>query len=130
MARLANITFACEDPSRLAEFWCQAIGYVRQEAPPAFPEAYVAAGRDLGGAAAAVDPDGHGPRLFFRRGPKTPTRAVPIHLDASAPDRPGEVARLVTLGGTVVETRSRTTGDQVERWTVMRDPEGNGFCVQ
>jgi hypothetical protein len=29
-----------------------------------------------------------------------------------------------------VETRSRTTGDQVERWTVMRDPEGNGFCVR
>jgi hypothetical protein len=32
MATLANITFACQDPSRLADFWAAALGYVKQEA--------------------------------------------------------------------------------------------------
>ena len=38
--------------------------------------------------------------------------------------------RLVGLGAAVVETKTRTTGPWEEVWTVMRDPEGNGFCVQ
>ena len=34
------------------------------------------------------------------------------------------------LGATVVETNRRVTGEFTEEWTVMRDPEGNGFCIQ
>jgi hypothetical protein len=30
----------------------------------------------------------------------------------------------------VVETRQLVTGEVVDTWKVMRDPEGNGFCVQ
>ena len=40
------------------------------------------------------------------------------------------MARLVALGATVVETKTRETGEFREVWTVMHDPEGNGFCVQ
>ena len=29
-----------------------------------------------------------------------------------------------------VETKTRTTGPYTETWTVMKDPEGNGFCVE
>jgi hypothetical protein len=92
--------------------------------------AWIAAGRGANDAAAAVDPAGRGPRLYFQRTPKTSTDAIPIHLDLNAADREAEVARLVGLGATVVETRRRATGDITEIWTVMRDPEGNGFCVQ
>jgi predicted enzyme related to lactoylglutathione lyase len=130
VASLGNITFACDDPSALSAFWAEALGYQRQEAPPEFMQAWIAAGRDPNDAAAAVDPAGRGPRLYFQRTPKTPTDSIPIHLDLNAEDRESEVARLVRLGATVVETKHRTTGDITEAWTVMRDPEGNGFCVQ
>jgi predicted enzyme related to lactoylglutathione lyase len=130
MARISNITFTCTDPERLCEFWVGALGYAAQEAPPGFIELWIAAGRDPNGAAAAVDPEGVGPRLFFNKGDKTATASIPIHLDLAADDREAEVARLVGLGATVVETKTRTTGEWVETWTVMRDPEGNGFCVQ
>ena len=130
MASLGNITFACEDPDRLAGFWAAALGYVKQEAPPEFMEAWLAAGRDPNGAAAIVDPEGRGPRLFFEKKPKTPTTSIPIHLDLNASDREAEVERLVGLGAREVETKTRTTGPYVETWTVMKDPEGNGFCVE
>jgi predicted enzyme related to lactoylglutathione lyase len=130
VASLGNITFACEDPDRLAGFWAAALGYVKQEAPPEFMEAWLAAGRDPNGAAAIVDPKEKGPRLLFEKKPKTPTTSIPIHLDLNASDREAEVKRLVGLGAREVETKTRTTGPYTETWTVMKDPEGNGFCVQ
>lgn len=130
MARIANITFTCADPAALCSFWVEALGYEVQEAPPEFMELWLAAGRDPNGAAAAVDPAGTGPRLFFNKGEKTETTSIPIHLDLAVDDREAEVERLVGLGATAVETKTRTTGEWEEIWTVMRDPEGNGFCVQ
>jgi predicted enzyme related to lactoylglutathione lyase len=130
MVRIGNITFACEDPDRLADFWAAALGYVKQDAPPEFMDAWLAAGRDPNGAAACIDPSGTGPRLYFQKKRKTPTEVASIHLDLNVEDREAEVERLVGLGATVVETKTQTTGPYTEVWTVMRDPEGNGFCVQ
>lgn len=130
MASIANVTFACDDPPSLAAFWAEAVDYEIQEAPPGLLEAIEAEGGDLDAAAAAVDPDGRGPRLFFKKMPRSSPAHVPIHLDLSAADREAEVERLVGLGATVVETKTETTGPYTETWTVMRDPEGNGFCVQ
>jgi predicted enzyme related to lactoylglutathione lyase len=130
VAGIGNITFACDDPDRLADFWAAALGYVKQDAPPEFMDAWLAAGRDPNGAAACVDPTGGSPRLYFQKKRKTPTEVVPIHLDLNVDDREAEVERLVGLGATVVETKTQTTGTFTEVWTVMRDPEGNGFCVQ
>ncbi len=75
-------------------------------------------------------PDGQGPRLLFQRGPKTPTESIPIHLDLNADDPTADAERLVVLGATLVEHKSSRIGDIEERCIVMRDPEGNGFCVQ
>lgn len=130
MASIANITFACEDPERLAEFWAKAINYELQEAPPGLLEAIEAEGGDTNAAAAATDPTGQGPRLFFKRMPRSSPAHIPIHLDLAATDRETEVERLTDLGASVVETKTETTGQYTETWTVMRDPEGNGFCVQ
>lgn len=74
-------------------------------------------------------PDGGGPRLLFQRRPKSPTESIPIHLDLGADDPPAEIERLVELGATIVEECSHTIGGFTETWTVLRDPEGNGFCV-
>jgi hypothetical protein len=40
-----------------------------------------------------------------------------------------EVERLTGLGATFVEERSLKIGPYEEFWAVMKDPEGNGFCV-
>ena len=130
MASIANVTFACADPGALAEFWAAAVGYEVQDAPPGLLEAIEAEDGDPNAAAAAVDPDGAGPRLFFKKLPTADPDQIPIHLDLAAADREAEVDRLVGLGATVVETKTETTGPYTETWTVMRDPEGNGFCVQ
>jgi len=33
------------------------------------------------------------------------------------------------LGAGVRETKTEVAGDHTATWTVMEDPEGNGFCV-
>ena len=130
MAAIANVTFACEDPAALAAFWAEATGYDLQEAPPGLLEAIEAEGGDTNAAAAAVDPAGRGPRLYFRKLPTSTPEQLPIHLDLEADDREAEVERLRDLGATEVETKTETIGPYTSTWTVMRDPEGNGFCVQ
>jgi predicted enzyme related to lactoylglutathione lyase len=107
--RLNHITFACEDPQRLAGFWAALLdGYSVSDN---FAR-------------------GDGPALFFRKVPKSPTIELPIHLDVNVPDREAELHRILELGGKLVETKSHQIGELTETWTVMRDPEGNGFCIQ
>jgi len=107
--RLNHITFACEEPARVAGFWASLLdGY-------------------------SVDDNfarGDGPELFFNKRKKSPTIELPIHLDVNVPDREAELERILDLGGKLVETKSHQIGDLSETWTVMRDPEGNGFCIQ
>ena len=114
LLRLNHVTFACEDPQRVCEFWAGLLGGYRGE---------------RGG-----DDDwfacGDGPELRFARMPKSPTIELPIHLDVNVPDREAELERLLGLGGRLVETKSRRVGEIEETCTVMRDPEGNGFCIQ
>lgn len=130
MATIGNITFAAEDPASLASFWAQALEYELEEPPPGLLEAIEAEGGDPNAAAAAVDPEGSGPRLFFKKLPRSAPENIPIHLDLNADDREAEVQRLSELGATEIETKSETLGPYTESWTVMQDPEGNGFCVQ
>jgi hypothetical protein len=133
VASLNNITFACEEPVDLARFWAAALGYQPIETPPQVLEEVekaIAAGElDPTGWAMLVNPDGTGPRLLFQRRPKGSTTDIPIHLDLHSDDRAAEVERLAGLGATVVEERSQQIGPYEEFWTVMKDPEGNGFCV-
>jgi predicted enzyme related to lactoylglutathione lyase len=61
---------------------------------------------------------------------KTKTIELPIHLDINVPDREAEIERLRGLGAYAVITKTEGLGDFSETFTVMHDPEGNGFCVQ
>ena len=115
MLELVHITFSCDEPGRVAEFWAKLLDYETAAA---------------GDSWLATDPRGEGPRILFNRMPKSPTIELPIHLDVNVPDREAELARVLELGGKLVETRSHSVGDLEEKWTVMRDPEGNGFCIQ
>src|SRR4029077_395823 len=113
MLSLNHITFACADPQRLAEFWASILdGYE------------IELDRD------ACHARGEGPELFFDKREKSPTLELPIHLDVNVPDREAELDRILQLGGKLVETKSHQVRKLSEILTVMRDLEGNGFCIQ
>lgn len=115
MVELLHITFSCADPRRVAEFWSALLGY---EPAPA-GESWIAS-----------DPRGEGTTLLFNRMEKSPTIEIPIHLDVNVPDREAERERLLQLGGKLVENKSFLIGELSGGCTVMRDPEGNGFCLE
>jgi excinuclease ABC subunit B len=89
-------------------------------------------------AAAAQDPEGVGPRLFFQRVPEGKTVKNRLHLDVrAAPGLSGdermaaleaECIRLVACGATRLarhEPAMPLSGGHI----VMADPEGNEFCL-
>ena len=90
MARDVQITFDCADPAGLAAFWARALGYQLQDPPPGFQsweQALDAMGvppERRNDAAAMVDPQGAGPRLFFQRVPEGKQAKNRVHLDVRA----------------------------------------------
>ncbi len=129
MATIGNITFACAEPDALATFWADILEYELEDIPPPLRDALEDAGHDPSDGRAISDPNGDGPRLFFKRMEKSPTEQIPIHLDLYVEDREAAVAAFVTQGATEIETKSLDLGAHEQVWTVLEDPEGNGFCV-
>ena len=78
-------------------------------------------------ATAAADPSGSRPRHYFQRVPEAKTAKNRLRLDVRTrpEDLGAEVARVVGLGASFVEFNSQGG----HRWAVMRDPEGNEFCL-
>ncbi len=142
MAARIQVVFDAADPRRLGQFWAEALGYVQDPPPPGFADwdealdAWGVPPEDRNRAYALVDPDGHGPRLFFQRVPEPKTAKNRVHLDvnAAAGTADGErkaavrarAAELEALGASVLYERDELGSF----WVTMRDPEGNEFCVQ
>ena len=144
MATSIQVVIDCADPARLAAFWAAALGYTAQEPPAGFaswPEFLAARGvpeSEWNDANAVVDPDKRGPRIFFQRVPEPKTLKNRVHLDLNVGGALGtpletrrervnaETQRLERLGASQVQALER----RGEYWVVMRDPEGNEFCVQ
>lgn len=137
-----QVVFDAADPERLAEFWGLALGYETEPPPPGFAtweELARSRGIDpseFGDVASRVDPAGEGPRLYFQRVPEGKTAKNRVHLDVrvAGPGLRGPqrdtlvaetVARLAAAGGTI----AWVTDDKRGKATVMRDPEGNEFCL-
>jgi predicted enzyme related to lactoylglutathione lyase len=110
VAYIKNVTFDCADPLTLGAFWAAALGSNVDEDATA-DRAYVeAAGWG-------------GPNMWFVRVPEPKTAKNRLHFDLRAHGPiEAEVARLVALGATVVRPGAALT--------VLRDPEGNEFCVE
>jgi Glyoxalase-like domain len=66
------------------------------------------------------------PAWYFTKVPEPKQAKNRVHLDLTTPD-PSAVDDLLALGATVVGEHEVPGGSH--RWTVMRDPEGNEFCV-
>jgi glyoxalase superfamily protein len=133
-----QVTFETADPHALAAFWAQVLG-TQVEDHSGFVDQLVADGRmpaeeriTINGrsafrdVAACRDPYGAEPRFFFQKVPegKVAKNRVPlIHVE---PERKAdEVARLTDLGAELISTHD----DRGPLTYVMRDPEGNEFCV-
>ncbi len=118
-----QVTFDCAQPERVAQFWCEVLGYDLSYADE--------------GSAACADPAGVGPRLFFQRVPEGKEVKNRLHLDVRVgtglvgEERLGaleaECARLVPLGATRVRLL-RADGVN-ESCLVMQDVEKNEFCL-
>jgi predicted enzyme related to lactoylglutathione lyase len=113
MLKIGNVTFDCENPARVAEFWGAALDYKVEAVNEFFAQ--------------ATHPEGTRPNLLFIKVPEPRTVKNRVHLDVAADDREAEVARLVGLGATRHDTH--TMAEYGVTWTVMHDPEGNEVCV-
>ena len=113
--RIEEIVFDCANPRRVAAFWAAALGY----------ETVV----DRGDWIVLHAAHGAGPVLAFDTVPEPKVVKNRVHVDltpAAGDTMEAEVARLEGLGGMVVR---RVTNSPDSEHTVMRDPEGNEFCI-
>ena len=124
MARLHDVVFDSRHPSSIARFWAAALdGY---EVAP-YDEAELARLRGKGildpedDPSVLVEAPGARPRIFFQLVPEQKIVKNRVHLDLSCDSLEAELERLLELGASVVA--------QYDDHLVLRDPEGNEFCL-
>ena len=110
------LTIDSEDPDKLADFWCRALGYevtYRSEEGETEREVAIESAKREGWRILFVEV--HDERKVKNR----------LHLDLRPDDQEAEVSRLEELGAKRVDI-----GQSPEvTWVVMADPEGNEFCI-
>jgi predicted enzyme related to lactoylglutathione lyase len=113
--RVVEMAVDAADPTALARFWAQALGWaITLEEPD---EADVE----------PPGPDDPGVPLVFAPVADPKVTKNRVHLDlrsADADDQAARVARLTGLGARPVDIGQRDVP-----WVVLADPEGNEFCV-
>ena len=141
-----QLAIDANDPPRLARFWAAALSY--QPVPPEQPQTtwYAHYRARLGDNAAfdnrIFDPAGLGPPIWFQEVPESKAGKNRLHLDLYPTGRDDSLAlesrinlveaRVAELVGLGAEVERRTQGNEPEDsfyYVVMRDPEGNEFCV-
>jgi catechol 2,3-dioxygenase-like lactoylglutathione lyase family enzyme len=106
------VTLDCVDPERLAAWWGDLLGLkVGRRGGP-----YVELERPRAG-----DPR---PTLVFQRVPEPKVGKARIHLDIVVADLEAATRRALALGASIAEDLASE-----DPWLVMRDPEGNEFCL-
>ncbi|MFN2591056.1 MAG: VOC family protein [Actinomycetota bacterium] len=104
------VTWDARDALSLARFWAAVLGGDVEEESTEDKAFLEAAGWG-------------GPNMWFNRVPEPKSAKNRLHFDLRPlTSRAEEVERLVGLGATIVQ--------EFESHTVMRDPEGNEFCVE
>ncbi|MGN0063950.1 MAG: VOC family protein [Nocardioides sp.] len=118
--RLTELAVDCDEPERLAAFWCAVLDYVVVDAEDGLVT--------IGPADEDDGREGPGaPVLTFAQVPEEKAVKNRVHLDLSPTDgdQDGEVRRLIDLGA-----RHTDVGQDPDvSWVVLADPEGNEFCV-
>ena len=121
MGIIHEIVFDCDKPAKLAAFWA---GLLDGYAVRAYDAAEIARLASLG-LTPETDPtvlvDGPGPSLCFQNVDGRRYDNNRVHFDVEVTDRGAEVERLKQAGAEPVRV--------LPTYTVMRDPEGNQFCL-
>jgi hypothetical protein len=108
--KVEMITFDCDDPVKLAEWWARAVdGTINPVAPGFF--------------ATVTRPDG--PGLSFQKVDDPTPGKNKVHIDFTAADMEAEVKRLV---GFATEAGRGGSAPSSSGW-YRADPDGNAFCV-
>ncbi|WP_435611915.1 VOC family protein [Streptomyces sp. bgisy159] len=105
-----QICVDARDPAALGAWWARALGWVVVNDDPEEYEVRPAPDRL--------------PGLLFVRVPEAKTVKNRWHPDFRPVDQGAEVERLLALGA-----RRADIGQGERPWVVLRDPEGNEFCV-
>jgi catechol 2,3-dioxygenase-like lactoylglutathione lyase family enzyme len=108
--RIGSTVVNCADLETMTDFWAQALGLVPSS-------------RDPGDDFRVLRGDRVNLSLQLAKTPVTARDQM--HLDLYSDDASQQVARLLGLGATMV----RENNDPDDSYVVMRDPEGNEFCV-
>ncbi|WP_332700650.1 VOC family protein [Devosia sp.] len=121
MGKINEIVFDCDKPARLAQFWAGLLdGYAVRD----YDEAEIARLAALG-LTPDTDPtvmvDGPGPSICFQNVDGRRYDNNRVHFDVEVSDRSSAVERLKQAGAETVRV--------LPTYTVMRDPEGNQFCL-
>jgi len=121
MGKIHEIVFDCEKPSKLAAFWVEMLdGYAIRP----YDDAEISRLATLG-FTPETDPtvmvDGPGPSICFQNVEGRRYDNNRVHFDIEVSNRSGEVERLLAAGAETVRV--------LPTYTVMRDPEGNQFCL-
>ncbi len=114
--KVANITLDCDDVLRVARFWSTVLGRPLDERSN---ERFASIG--------GRDKDRTEPAWYFPKVPEASQAKNRMHVDLTTPDYPAIIDELVALGATHRDEHVVPGG--MHRWSVMRDPEGNEFCV-
>jgi phosphoglycolate phosphatase-like HAD superfamily hydrolase len=141
-ARIANISIHAENPTALARFWAAVMGYPE---PTGWPADEIAELREAGlsdddiiARAEAWDGDPTHQRFYFSRYNRERRQRNRMHLDitpfddrrATREEVEAERDRLIALGATLEKELLGFWGPYEEFAIMMRDPEGNEFCLQ
>ena len=113
---IQSLIIDSHDPSALASFWEQALGWRRT---------YEKADEVVLEPPEHSLQDGVAADLLFGLSPDGKVGKNRLHLDLRPDDQAAEVERLLALGASLSDVGQ---GDDVS-WVVMADPEGNEFCV-
>jgi predicted enzyme related to lactoylglutathione lyase len=107
-------TIDCADPALVAQFWAHALGWHVAHVVP--------------GGGARVDPPEGGAYLEFIVVPEPKTVKNRVHLGLTSDDLDADIERLCALGATV-GWEEDFGPDATYRNVILRDPEGNEFCL-
>ena len=120
-SRFSEVVVDCKDPRRLAEFWCEVLGYEIIDMEDGFVEIAGEEQTDEAMRRGVV-----APTIIFGTVPEPKTVKNRLHIDLRPVDRTTaeEVERILALGARHVDI-----GQGEQTWTVLADPEGNEFCV-
>lgn len=119
-AFIMNVTFDARQPRELARFWSEVISY------PVLV--------DNEDSVVLRAPDHRGVRhvMFYRVDEPTPGKNR-MHVDLASREPDVEIDRVIGLGASLVDEpmdgRPRWREGNGTRWVVLRDPEGNEFCL-